>query len=256
MEQEKFLSVVIPAYNEEDNIACTLSEISEFLKEKGFTYEVLVVDDGSRDKTVAKAREIGKKIADFNVVESKPNRGKGYVVKEGMRLAQGKYLMFMDADNATSIHELDKFLPYLQEGYDAVIGSRRLKDSEIVVPESALRIFMGNVYIILSRVLIGGRVTDYNCGFKAYKREAAIKIFSKQKMNDWSFDTELIFLLNKFNMKIKEIPVRWEHKADSKVKPFIAGLESFISLLKIRRNDFMRYYDEKHEGQKGGAAIS
>ena len=247
MQENIALSVIIPAYNEESNIASTLSEVSGFLKKKGFTYEILVVDDGSSDGTVSKAMEIVENLPEMNVIESKPNRGKGYVVREGMGVARGRYLMFMDADNATSIRELDKFLPYLEEGYDAVIGSRRLKDSEIVVPESALRIFMGNVYIILSRILIGGRVTDFNCGFKAYKKEAAVKIFSKQKMNDWSFDTELIFLLKKFNMKIKEVPVKWEHKADSKVEPLKAGIESFLSLVKIRWTDIRGEYGTKDE---------
>ena len=240
---DKYISIVIPAYNEEKNIQLTLKEIAEYLQKKDFPYEIIVADDGSSDSTVKLAEEFGEYFNDFRIILSSPNRGKGYVLRKGMLEAKGKYIMFMDADNATSIYELDKFLPYLEDGCDAVIASRRLKDSEIVVPESFLRILMGNVYIILSRILIGGRVSDFNCGFKAYKNESAKKIFSHQKMDDWSFDTELIFLLNKNKMTIKEIPVKWEHKDDSKVKPLKAGIESFLSLLKIRYNDITKKYD-------------
>ncbi|MGB2960788.1 MAG: glycosyltransferase, partial [Candidatus Omnitrophota bacterium] len=174
-----------------------------------------------------------------------PNRGKGYVLKKAMMKARGEYVMFMDADNSTSIYELDKFLPYLEEGYDAVIASRRIKGAEVVVPESVLRVLMGNVYILLSRIIFKLRVNDINCGFKAYRRDAARKIFSLQKMNDWSFDTELIFLIHKFGMRVKEVPVRWTHKYTSKVKPFRAGIQSFLSLLKIKLSDLKGDYTVK-----------
>ena len=112
----------------------------------------------------------------------------------------------------------------------------------MVVSESAKRIILGQVYIFLSKLILGSRVTDFNCGFKAYRRDSARKIFSLQKMNDWSFDTELIFLLHKLKMRIKEAPVRWAHKDTSKVKPLKAGIESFLSLIKIKVNDIRGMY--------------
>ncbi|MGB3056575.1 MAG: dolichyl-phosphate beta-glucosyltransferase [Candidatus Omnitrophota bacterium] len=243
--EELFLSVIIPSYNEERNIVSTLSEIAEYLGKKDFSYELILIDDGSEDPTVRSSREFENKISNFQLIESKPNRGKGYVLKKAMMKARGEYVMFMDADNSTSIYELDKFLPYLEEGYDAVIASRRIKGAEVVVPESVLRVLMGNVYILLSRIIFKLRVNDINCGFKAYRRDAARKIFSLQKMNDWSFDTELIFLIHKFGMRVKEVPVKWAHKYTSKVKPFRAGIQSFLSLLKIKLSDLKGDYTVK-----------
>lgn len=243
--KELFLSIIIPAYNEERNIVSTLSEIAEYLGKKDFSYELILIDDGSEDSTVKSSREFQDKISNFQLIESNPNRGKGYVLKKAMMKARGEYVMFMDADNSTSIYELDKFLPYLEEGYDAVIASRRIKGAEVVVPESVLRVLMGNIYILLSRIIFKLRVNDINCGFKAYRRDAARKIFSLQKMNDWSFDTELIFLIHKFGMRVKEVPVRWTHKYTSKVKPFRAGIQSFLSLLKIKLSDLKGDYTVK-----------
>lgn len=241
---EIHLSVIIPAYNEEMNISGTLVEVGEYLKGKDFVSEVIVVDDGSEDATIQKAQEFSREIDNFRLIESKPNRGKGYVLRKGMLEANGKYLMYMDADNSTSIKELDKFLPLLEEGYDVVIGSRRLKESRVTVPESALRIFMGNAYILISKIMLGARVSDFNCGFKAYRKEAAKRIFTLQKMDDWSYDTELIFLIFKMGMKIKEEPVTWAHKDTSKVKPLKAGIDSFLSLIKIKVNSIKGVYEE------------
>ncbi len=244
MSPEKiFLSVVIPAYNEETNIGSTLAEVSKYLEGKGFLYEVIVIDDGSEDGTLEESLKSGEKLTNFRIIDSKPNMGKGYVVKKAMLEAKGRYAMFMDADNSTSIYEFDKFLPYLEQGYDAVIGSRRLKESEITVSEPVMRIFLGHVYILLSKLLLCSNVTDFNCGFKVYKQESARRVFSLQRMKDWSFDTELIFLLNKLHMKIKEVPVKWAHKDTSKVKPLKAGVESFLSLIRIKINDIRGLYE-------------
>ena len=243
MEKDMFLSVVIPAYNEEKYISSTLDEISIYLKDRKFDAEVILVDDGSCDRTVEIASSMQDKFDDLKILESSPNRGKGYVVKKGMLEAHGDIVLFMDADNATSIKELDNFLPMFDAGYDVVIASRRMKDSVVEVSESPLRILLGQTYIFLSKIILGSKVRDFNCGFKVYRGNVAKKIFSLQKMDDWSFDTELIFLLEKFNMKIKEVPVKWEHKADSKVEPLKAGIESFLSLIKIRWMDIRREYE-------------
>ncbi|MBU0571730.1 MAG: glycosyltransferase family 2 protein [Candidatus Omnitrophica bacterium] len=242
MDKNILLSVVIPAYNEEKYISSTLDEISGYLKNREFNAEVILVDDGSRDRTVEIAMSMLDKFRDLKIIESSPNRGKGYVVKRGMLKARGDIILFMDADNATSIKELDNFLPVFDAGYDAVIASRRMKGSVVEVSESPLRILLGQTYILLSRIILGSKVRDFNCGFKAYRRDPAKKIFSLQKMDDWSFDTEIIFLIDKFGMKIKEMPVRWEHKDTSKVKPLQAGIESFLSLIKIKFNDIAGIY--------------
>ncbi|MEA3488879.1 MAG: dolichyl-phosphate beta-glucosyltransferase [Candidatus Omnitrophota bacterium] len=234
MAEKVFLSVVIPAYNEEENIASTLSEISEHLKGKDFSYEVVLADDGSTDDTLGKARSFEDRLAAFRTIESSPNRGKGYVLRKAMLKADGDYVLFMDADNSTSIRELDKFLPYFGGGYDIFIASRRIPGAEVEVP--VRRKLMGNVYIFLAKAILGIRVSDINCGFKVFRRKVAGDVFSRQTMNDWSFDAEILYLCKKRGYRVKEVSVKWVHKDTSKVKPFRDAFRSFMGLMKIKMN--------------------
>ena len=236
-----YLSIIIPAYNEEKNIEGTLSEIENYLSKKDFSSEVIIVDDGSIDWTVTKAREFEGRIGNFKIIESKPNHGKGYVVRKAMLEAQGEYILFMDADNSTSAKELDKFLPVMNEKCHIYIASRRISGSDVKVP--IMRRILGFVYILFARLLLGLNVSDINCGFKVYNRSSARHIFKKQLMNDWSFDAEDLFIAKKYGYKIKEIPVEWKHKYTSKVKPFSDGIKSFLSLAKIRLNDLAGKYN-------------
>jgi dolichyl-phosphate beta-glucosyltransferase len=232
-----FLTVIVPAYNEEKNIKSTLEEISVYLKKNDISHEIIVVDDGSTDKTYDNARACSKLFNDFKILKNSPNMGKGYSVKRAALSAEGEYVLFMDADNSTSIYEFDKFLPFIKEGYDAVIASRRLKESNVDEPQPLLRAKMGQFYIFLARMILKLNMSDFNCGFKVYKMTSARHIFELQKMNDWSFDVELLFLANKYGFKIKEAPVRWVHKSGSKVKPIKDAVKSFISILKIKLNN-------------------
>ena len=236
------LSIIIPAYNEEKNIGLTLDDIAGYLSSKDIACEVIVVDDGSTDGTVPEALTRSDAFCDFRVIKSFPNRGKGYVVRKAMLEAIGKYVMFMDADNSTPISEVEKFLKSIENGCDAAIGSRRMKESEVMVPESAARIFLGNIYMLLSKLILGISVSDFNCGFKMYRRCVAERIFCLQKMDGWCFDVELILIMKKLNMHIEEIPVRWSHEHDSKVRPIKAGFESFTGLVRIKLNDIRGIY--------------
>lgn len=229
-----FLSIVIPAYNEEPNLASTLEDIAVSLKDKPYAYEIIVVDDGSSDKTAQIASSKAILFKNFTLLKNEPNRGKGFTVKKGMLAARGELALFMDADNSTRINQLDKLISAIQEGFDIAIGSRRIPGAVIEGSQPLTRIILGNIYIILSRIILGTKVKDYNCGFKLYKKEAARTLFSRLSMNDWSFDSELIYLAKKFNLKIKEVPVTWIDKRTSKVRPFRDGINSFLSLLKIR----------------------
>jgi dolichyl-phosphate beta-glucosyltransferase len=240
-----FLTVIIPAYNEEKNIKSTLLEIAGYLKLKKFSYEVIVVDDGSADMTAQSAQSVSGSFPNFKLLKNGANRGKGYAVRNGVDVANGEYVLFMDADNSTSIYEFDKFLPYIEEGYDVVIASRRLKDSNVEGPQPLLRAKMGQFYIFLSRIILGLNVSDFNCGFKAYKMKSTRFIFGLQKMEDWSFDVELLFLIKKYGLKMKEVPVRWIHKSGSKVKPVKDAIRSFISIVKIKLNDAKKIYRYK-----------
>lgn len=242
MANDIFLTIIIPAYNEEKTIRGTLFEIAEYLKHKEFSSEVMVVDDGSNDSTAECARSTSGMFANFRLLSYGGNRGKGYAVKSGMSAAKGKYALFMDADNSTSISELDKFLPYFKEGYDVVIASRRLRESLVEEKQPFLRAKMGRFYILLSKISLGLDLSDFNCGFKIYNVNNAGFIFRLQRMDDWSFDVELLFLANKYGLKIKEVPVRWVHKSGSKVKPFSDAVKSFFSLVKIKMNDINDKY--------------
>ena len=242
MNEKIFLSVIIPAYNEENVIESTLKEVSEYLRKRGLVYEVIVVDDGSGDGTFVAASGISSLFGNFKLIKNGLNRGKGFSVRKAMLDAGGEYALFMDADNSTSIYEFDKFLPYLKEGYDVVIASRRMAGSIVEEPQPFLRAKMGKFYIYLSKMILGLNISDFNCGFKAYKTESTRRIFELQRMHDWSFDVELLFLANKYALKVKEVPVRWVHKGGSKVKPIKDALRSFISIIKIKANDINRGY--------------
>jgi len=237
MSESILLTVVLPAYNEERHIGSTLEEISGYLKKRNITYEIIVVDDGSKDGTVETAQARSSLFNNFKILENATNKGKGCSVKRGVLSAEGEYVLFMDADNSTSIYEFDKFLPLLEEGCEVVIASRRLKDSNVEEPQPLLRAKMGQFYIFLPKTILGLSSSDFNCGFKAYKKESARRIFELQNMNDWSFDVELLFLIKKFGLKLKEVPVKWVHKSGSKVRPVRDGIRSFLSVIKIRLND-------------------
>jgi dolichyl-phosphate beta-glucosyltransferase len=243
MNEAPFLTVIVPSYNEEKNIRSVLSEVSGYLDKRGLAYEVIVVDDGSSDRTFEYASGSASLFKNFQVLRNESNKGKGYSVRRAMLQSKGEYALFMDADNSTSIYEFDKFLPCLKSGYDIVIASRRLKDSMVEESQPLLRAKMGQFYIFLSKTILKLGFSDFNCGFKAYNMGSARPLFESQKMDDWSFDVELLFLANKRGLKVKEVPVRWVHKSGSKVRPFADAVRSFISVIRIKEFDLKKLYD-------------
>lgn len=244
MKNHIFLSIIIPCYNEESNIGSTLDDVLNYLAHKSFSYEIIIVDDGSSDNTAAAAKRKALDFENFSIIINAENKGKGYSLRKGVPCAKGEIILFMDADNSTSIQEFDKFLPYFEQDYDAIIASRRLKGSVVGKSQPITRILLGQVYIFLSRLILNLKHRDLNCGFKAYKNAAAKKIFSLQRLDRWAFDTELLFLINKYDMKVKEVPVRWVHKSTSKVSPIKDGIKSFLDLITIRSNDIYGDYKE------------
>jgi len=229
---EVYLSVIVPAYNEEANIACTLNSILEYLRGKPFAWEVVVVDDGSLDRTAEMVRGFPVKL-----LTSERNCGKGVAVRRGMLAAQGQFRLFTDADNSTSISEIEKLLPFAEEGWDIVIGTRRMRESTIEVVPPFHRHLLGEIYVSVSRLLTGVEVSDFNCGFKLFTARAAESLFSVQRMERWSFDVEVLFLAARCGFTIKEVPVRWAHvQSTSKVRPLSDGIRSLKDLLRIRYN--------------------
>ncbi|MBU2102030.1 MAG: glycosyltransferase family 2 protein [Candidatus Omnitrophica bacterium] len=229
------LSIVIPAYNEASNISFTLEDVAQYLKNKDYTHEIIVVNDGSHDDTATIAASHNRLFQRFALLENETNKGKGNAVKKGVLQAQGEFILFMDADNSTRISQLDKLMSAVLSGSDIAMGSRRTEGSIIEESQPIARVILGNIYILLSQIILGTRVKDYNCGFKLYKKAIAKKLFSQLTQDDWSFDSELIYLAARQNLSIKEVPVNWQDKKKtSKVKPFRDGIKSFVSLLKIK----------------------
>jgi dolichyl-phosphate beta-glucosyltransferase len=169
--------------------------------------------------------------------------GKGAAVRKGMLKAQGNIRLFMDADNSTNIRELEKALILLNKDCDIVISSRKLKDSSIIKKQPFIRRVMSKIHHLIVNFILGTRVSDYNCGFKVFKKDASEKLFSLQKINRWVFDAEVLFLAKKYGYLVKEIPIRWEYKDTSKVKPLQATVSSLKEILKIKINALKGKYD-------------
>ena len=238
-----YLSVVIPVYNEDKSIKNAIQETVKFLNSHPFNYEIIIVDDGSDDSTIKIAEETAEEL-DSNIIifKNDVNRGKGYSLKKGIMSAKGEIILFFDADLSTPLKALDEILPFFDQGYDIVMGSRHLPDSEILVRESKIREFAGNIFtkIVFNFFLKG--ITDANCGFKAYRREIGQKLYSFLTINRWGFDVEIIYIAQKRNYKIKEVPVRWSHDAHSKVKIISAILNTMKELAQIKINNWKGKY--------------
>ncbi len=229
------LSVVIPAFNEEHRIEKTLLAVSEFLKKQTFQYEILVVNDGSRDGTALAVRKLEGLIPNLKLIDNKENHGKGWVTKQGMLKATGDVRLFMDADNSTKVDEVAKFLPFFGQGYDIVIGSRRIVGSLIAVKQSPFRDFLGGTFRFIVHTLVPLSVTDSQCGFKAFSDKASKSIFSRQTVFRWAFDVEILALAGKEGFKIKEVPITWTNNSESHVK-FGGMINMLLEVLQVRLN--------------------
>lgn len=238
-----FLSIIIPAYNEEKRILPTLKEIYDYLSRQDYTYEIIIVDDGSSDNTVQLVKDfIGHNNKEIEILMNGENRGKGFSVKRGMLAAKGEFIFFTDADLSTPIEEIEKCLPYFSNDYDVVIGSRSLPDSDIIIHQPWYREKMGKTFNFMVNMLLLKGIIDTQCGFKGFKREAARTIFKRCRINGFSFDVEAIFLSQRFDFKIKEVPIRWKNSTLSKVSPVRHSFEMFKDLITIRINDLKGDY--------------
>ena len=221
------LSVIIPAYNEEKRLPTTLRAVDEYLRAKKYNYEILVVSDGSQDKTVDVVHELTKEIPHLRLIENPKNHGKGYVVRQGMLEAEGEYRLFMDADNATSIDHMEKVWPQVEAGYDVVICSRDIEGSVLAVPQTWLRRRLGDVFNLIVQAFSGlWGMWDTQCGFKVFSAKAAEDIFHVALVDRWAFDVELLVIAKIRGYEIKEIPTTWVNSADSKVR--VSGMVKML----------------------------
>lgn len=236
MEQRPKLSVVIPAYNEEKRIALTLEDVDRYLSAQNYSYEIIVVDNGSNDNTCGIVKEYEEKGLK-NIVRlclSKSIGAKGSAVKLGiMEHARGDFVIFMDADNATPISEIEKFWPHLQNGFQVVIGSRYVDTSNVTQKQPFYRIVLSRMSNLLIQVMAVPGIHDTQLGFKAFTGEAARAIFSKVTIPGWGFDMEVLTIARGRDYKIKEVGVLWHERGGSHV-PLTAYLQSLKDLFLIK----------------------
>jgi glycosyltransferase involved in cell wall biosynthesis len=237
-------SIIIPAYNEGARLGTTLDRVLAYVRAQGWDAEVIVVNDGSRDGTADLVRGYAQSQPCLRLLENPGNRGKGYSVRNGMLNANGEVLLFSDADLSSPIEEAPKLFAALQAGADVAIGSRWLRPELQTQRQSLLRQFYGRLFNLALRILLGLNFKDTQCGFKAFTREAANKIFPLQKIERWGFDPELLYLARKSGLKVAEIPVAWAHVEGTRISPLRDGMRMFGEVLKIRWNALTGKYSE------------
>ena len=232
------ISIIIPAYNEEKRLPATLRRVQDYLRRSAWEFaEIIVVDDGSQDGTATVARGAG-----LRVLENPGNRGKGYTVRHGMLEAQGDWTLFSDADLSSPIEELEKLWAVAEKQKPAVvIGSRAMDRSLIGVRQPFFRDRIGRLFNLLMRVVTGLPFRDTQCGFKLFETKAARAIFSRQQLNGFGFDVEILFIARRLGYQCIEVPVRWNDVAGTKVNLW-RGLAAFLDPLKVRWNGLTRVY--------------
>jgi len=238
-----FLSVVIPSYDEMANLQKgVLDKVEHFLSKEKFSYEVIIVDDGSTDGSINFAKKFCANNPNFRLIEN-PHLGKAGAVTAGVLHSKGDYVLFSDMDQATPIEELDKLLPYFKEGFDIVMGSR----SSVRKGSPLIRRFVSRAAIVARKLIVGlPEISDTQCGFKAFSKEAAKDLFFRiDKLHDGfnkisgssvnsGFDVELLFLAKHLDYKIKEVPVDWLYVETRRVSPIKDSIEGFMDLLRIK----------------------
>jgi glycosyltransferase involved in cell wall biosynthesis len=237
---KSILSIIIPAYNEENRIKETLINVSEFLKLKNINFEIIVVANNCKDNTVLILEDLKKKIIPEIRIIDIPSFGiigntKGFAIKEGMKNAIGDYHLFIDADNATYFGHVLDFIHSINEGYDVVIGSRYIDGSNFVKKQSLIRILLSRIGNLLIRILLIPNIKDTQCGYKMFSKDSSRKIFSKTVIHGWGSDMEVLTIARKYDLKIKEFPVRWENKDRSTLRPN-AFFYTLKDLFIIRKN--------------------
>lgn len=235
-------SIVIPAYNEGQRIEATLEEVVAYVAKMGWTAEVIVVNDGSRDATPEIVREWARQNPMIRLVENPGNRGKGYSVRHGMLEAGGDVLLFTDADLSSPIGEAEKLIAAIRQDADIAIGSRWLRSELQTERQPLYRQFFGRLFNLLLRIVLGLRFKDTQCGLKAFSRRAAQAIFPRQRIERWGFDPEILFLANRAGLVTREVPVEWAHDERSKINPIQDGFKMFTELLRIRWYDLRGKY--------------
>jgi glycosyltransferase involved in cell wall biosynthesis len=231
------VSIVIPAYNEEQRLPATIEAVIGWLAKAGLEpAQVIVVDDGSQDRTAAVVEDYARRYPCLRLLRNPGNRGKGYSVRHGMLEAEGEWVLFSDADLSAPIEEFDKLHRAAMDQRAAVaIGSRALDRSLIGVHQSVFREYAGRFFNLLMRLLTGLPFWDTQCGFKLFRGDAAKEVFRRQQLTGFGFDVEALFIARLRGYKIVEVPVRWNHCEGTKVRMLRDSANMFLDLVRVRR---------------------
>jgi dolichyl-phosphate beta-glucosyltransferase len=235
-------SIIIPAYNESERLTVSLPKVLDYIDKEGLQAEVIVVNDGSGDGTAEVVRRFALLHPEIRLVENPGNRGKGYSVRNGMLHAHGNILLFTDADLSSPIYEAGKLFDAIVSGADVAIGSRWLRAELQTERQPWHRQLYGRLFNLALRITLGLKYRDTQCGFKAFTRGAAQTIFTRQRIERWGFDPELLFLSDKFKLRTVEVPVEWAHDHRSKINPLRDGLKMALEMLSVRWNDIQGLY--------------
>ncbi len=243
---EPYLSVIVPAYNEETRIGDTLRALAEYLGSQTYTWELVVVDDGSTDATASLARAFARDRPQVQLL-SVAHGGKGWAVNQGMLWAAGEYRFLCDADLSMPVEHLDRFLPPQSSDFDIAIGSREVAGARRI-GEPYRRHLMGRVYNLLVRALAVPGLSDTQCGFKCFSSRVAEEMFPLQRLYGFAFDVEILFMARKRGLRIKEVPIDWLYRPQSKVRPYADSLAMTRDIFKIRWNHLQGRYDRAPVG--------
>jgi len=236
------LSVIIPAYNEENRLPQTLQAIDAYLRRQSYDYEIIVVNDGSKDGTAQVVESLKSQITNLKLIDNKENHGKGYVVRQGTLAAQGDYRIFMDADSSTAIDQVENMWPVFQSGGDIAIGSRDVEGAKMEPAQPLPRRLLGEIFNLIVQVTIGlWGIWDTQCGFKGLTRKVTEDVLPLCLVNRFAFDPEILILAKKKGYQMKEFPVIWKNDLRSTVK-FTWMVKMLFEVLQIRWNLMTRKY--------------
>jgi glycosyltransferase involved in cell wall biosynthesis len=240
-------SIVIPAFNESTRIPATLREVVDCIRARGWSAEVIVVDDGSRDSTAEVVRSFAAQAPEVRLVQNPGNRGKGYSVRSGMLQALGEVVMFSDADLSAPIEEAERLFSAIADGADIAIGSRWLDRSRQTIHQPIYRQFFGRCFNGVTRGVMGLHFADTQCGFKAFTRAAAQTVFQLQTIERWGFDPEILFIALKRGYHVKEVSVTWGHDERTRMSYLKDGMRMLEDIAIVRWNALLGRYGKQIE---------
>jgi dolichyl-phosphate beta-glucosyltransferase len=238
-----YYSIIVPAYNEAQRLGESLAKMLDYIRQSNWSAEIIVVNDGSTDNTADVVGEFARRSPIVRLIENPENRGKGYSVRNGIMNASGQVLLFTDADLSSPIEEAPKLFAPIESGRaDVAIGSRYLDRDLQTGKQPAYRRVLGRAFNTALRLILGLSYRDTQCGFKAFSRKAALMIFPNMKIERWGFDPEILFLAERYGLRVVEVGVAWAHDHRSKISPVRDGTRMLGELIRVRLNSVAGKY--------------